>query len=611
MRDFDYDLSPYTGWTRAHLVDLADRSLLALRPWATPGHARFDLPGPSSGAGPIAGGLEAFARSFLTVGFRLSAATSDPHDHAGWYARGLATGTDPTSPERWPSLLESEQSKVEAAMIAIALHESRRWIWDRLTPEVQAQVIDWLAGSTGAWYPHSNWQWFHNITQAFLRSVDGPHDQATVEEYLGFLDDCYLAGGWYSDNRPDGRGGNIDWYAGWVMQLFALWYCRIAADDPGTAKRLTGYAERLKAYVASAGQLFGADGAPLYQGRSLSYRHATAGALWAGAVFDANPFSPGRLRRTCVGAVKYFVDRGAFDDDGLLSLGWLGRFEPMRETYLSPGSPYWASWGLAGLVLPESHPVWADVEQPAPIDLEDQTTAIDPIGWLVCGTASDGIVRVINHGVDYSGLEPVSERPLYNRFGYSTATAPVPLSDGSAGQAVDNQVALIDLDGRWSQRPLIDTFTPGRRRLQSRHRARFAGADGGFDTGPELTCVSLARGSVEVRAVRIESAVRAAALVISGFAIPRRPAPGARSNLVSAAVPLTDGATAGSAVHAVETAFGADLEVPWCRFEAPTADQWYVVALSLSDHEPDWPTVEPGPGGRPIVVWPTGSRDPI
>ncbi|MEU6716996.1 DUF2264 domain-containing protein [Nonomuraea sp. NPDC046802] len=604
----DRRLSPCTGWTRRHLQHLADRSLLALRPWSTPGHARFDLPGPPSDSGPIVGGLETFARSFLAAGFRLSAAESDPHDHAGWYARGLATATDPESSERWPSLADAEQARVEAAVIAIGLHESRRWIWDNLTPRVQEQVVDWLAGSIGTWYPDSNWLWFHNVTQAFLRSVGGPYDQAKMEENLEFLDNCHLADGWYSDNRPDGRGGNIDWYAGWVMQQFSLWYCRLSAGEPGTAERQAVYAERLKAYLAGAGALFGADGAPLYQGRSLSYRYAAVGALWTGAVFDANPYSPGRLRRTCMGAIKYFVERGAFDEDGLLSPGWLGRFEAMRESYISPGSPYWASLGLTGLVLPESHPVWADVEQPAPIDLDDRVSAIRPIGWLVSGTASDGIVRAINHGVDYSGVVPVAERPLYNRFGYSTATAPVPLSDGSAGKAVDNQVALIDQSGRWSQRPVFDLISIDDHRAESRHVARFARAEpgAGFDEGPELRCISLARGSVEVRAVRIRSAVQAEALVISGFAVPRKPAPGARTDLVSAVVPLTDGGSIGTAVHAVETAFGADLEVPWCRFDAPEPDRWYVAAVSLGDRAPIWPTVRPDSSGRPVVTWPGG-----
>src|SRR5690606_11233852 len=178
--DEDRRLSPYTGWTRKHLVDLADRSLLALRPWATEAHARFGLPGPASGSGPVSDGLEAFARSFLAVGFRLSAAETDPHDHAGWYAQGLAAGTDPDSPERWPTLTERPQARVEAAAIAIALHETRRWIWDTLPPRVQERVVDWLAGSVGVRYPDNNWRWFQNVTQAFLRSVGGPYDEAEL-----------------------------------------------------------------------------------------------------------------------------------------------------------------------------------------------------------------------------------------------------------------------------------------------------------------------------------------------------------------------------------------------------------------------------------------------
>ncbi|MFF0267095.1 DUF2264 domain-containing protein [Kribbella sp. NPDC004536] len=594
------------AYTRQHLIDLADESLLALRPWATPGHARFDLPGPASQSGPSSDGLEAFARSFLAVGFRLSTAESDPHDHAGWYARGLIAGTDPDSAERWPSLADTAQARVEAAAISIALHETRRWIWDRLSSVAQERIVDWLAGSIGAWYPESNWQWFHNVTQAFLRSVGGPHDQARVDEFLEYLDSCYLGEGWYSDGRPDGRGGNVDWYAGFVMQLFSLWYCRIAAGEPGVAERQTRYAERLKAYVADAVELFGADGAPLYQGRSLVYRHAVVGALWTGAVFDANPLPPGRLRRTCLGAIEYFVERGAYDKNGLLSLGWLDRFEPMRQPYSGPGSPYWASLGLAGLLLPETHPVWTE---PAPDDACDQVRAIRPIGWLVSRTASDGIVRVINHGVDHSTATPGAESPLYNRFAYSTVTAPVPLPDGSAGESVDNQVAVVDRTGRWSQRPTIELVAVGDNRAESLHIARFAKPDGDFDDGPVLECVSVVRGSVEVRATRIESVGAVVALVMSGYAVPRKPAAGARLELVSAVQPITPGAVTGSSVHALETPFGADLEVPWCRFDNPGAGRWYVVASSLGTAIPDWPVAEVSGSGRPAVVWPDGAVD--
>ncbi|GAB3762747.1 DUF2264 domain-containing protein [Microlunatus parietis] len=604
---------PGESWTRDDLVQFTDRSLLALRRWATPGRARFDLPGPRVGSGPERDGLEAFARSFLAVGFRLSAAEIDSHDHAGWYAAGLAAGTDPESPEFWPSLRELPQARVEAAAIAIALHESRRWIWDALTPAVKQRVIDWLSGSVGIAYPDNNWRWFQNVTQAFLRSVGGPYDQAELDENLTFLDDCYLGDGWYSDGRPDRRTGNVDWYVGWVMHLFSLWYCRMSEGEPGIAELQARYAERLRPYLTDAADLFGADGAPLHQGRSLVYRHAVVGALWTGAVFDANPLPLGRLRRTALGAIRFFAERGAFDEDGLLSLGWLGRFEPMRQPYSGPGSPYWASLGLAGLVLPESHPVWAEPEQPTPIETGDVVRPIRPIGWLVSGTADDGIVRVINHGVDHSTATPAPENPYYNRYGYSSVTGPVPAPAGTADGAVDQQVALIDPDGRWSQRPMIERVAVDDHRASSRQRARFARTEPeqGFDDGPELTCVSLVRGSVEVRAVRFDDHDQAsAALVISGYAVPRKPAEGARTGLHSAVTALTEGGSSGSSVHPVANAFGADLEVPWCRFEHPEPGRWYVIALCLGEREPAWPTLADTPSG-PVITWPDGTTDPL
>lgn len=622
----DHELSPYTGWTRRHVVDLADRSLLALRRWATPDHSRFDLPGPASGSGPISDGLEAFARSFLAVGFRLSAAEADPHDHAGWYASGLAAGTDPDSGECWPSLTERPQARVEAAAIAIALHETRRWIWDRLSVEVQQRIVDWLSGSIGARYSYSNWRWFQNITQAFLRSVGGPYDQSELDENLDFLDSCHLGAGWYSDGRPDGRGGNIDWYAGWVMQQFSLWYCRISAGVPGIDERLATYRERLRSYVADAAELIGGDGAPLYQGRSLVYRYAAVGALWTGAIFDANPLPPGQLRRTCVGTIKYFADRGAFDEAGLLSLGWLGRFEPMRQNYSGPGSPYWASLGLAGLVLPETDPVWSAVERPGPAENDDHVRTIRPIGWLVSTTADDGIVRVINHGVDHSAAIPKIEDPQYNRYGYSTVTAPVPLSAGSGDAPVDNQIAVIDRAGRWSQRPKIELIGIDDHRAESRQLARFPKSPkpveeaDQFDDGPELHSISIVRGAVEVRAVRlmvpelvegpepVEGPSNDLSLVISGYAVPQRPAAGAPTGLINSVVPLTEGGTTGSTVHPIENAFGADLEVRWCRFDKPEQSRWYFVAIALEEREPNWPVIKYDSDAW-VIVWPDGTSD--
>ncbi len=42
----DWRLSPFSGWTRANWEATADRMLLAVRPYASPGNALIGLPGP-------------------------------------------------------------------------------------------------------------------------------------------------------------------------------------------------------------------------------------------------------------------------------------------------------------------------------------------------------------------------------------------------------------------------------------------------------------------------------------------------------------------------------------------------------------------------------------
>ncbi len=126
---------------RERWAALADRMLLAVRPWASPDHARVDLPGPASANGRDSDGLEGYARSFLLAAIRLRGdAGRDPHDLAGWYARGLVAGTDPASPTAWPRLEALDQAKVEACSIALGLHWTRPWLWDRLPPAEQERV---------------------------------------------------------------------------------------------------------------------------------------------------------------------------------------------------------------------------------------------------------------------------------------------------------------------------------------------------------------------------------------------------------------------------------------------------------------------------------------
>ncbi|MFI5805232.1 DUF2264 domain-containing protein [Streptomyces sp. NPDC051561] len=489
----DRVLSPRTGWTRAHWEAVADRMLEALVPYATPGFAQYRLPGRGSWSGVVSDGLEGYARSFLLASFRIAGAGGEVNPHLiERYAQGLTTGTDPNSPEAWPRLTDCSQQMVEAASVAIALHETRPWIWDLLDPRVQERVVDWFSGFVGGRTWDNNWRLFQVVSEQFLASVGAPHSRSDIEGGLDRIEDWYVGDGWYTD----GDGRNFDYYTGWALHLYPLLWSRIAASTEGAdGGRTEVYQERLTAFLTTYPHFFGADGSPVHQGRSLAYRFAALAPVWMGALADCSPLAPGLTRRLASGTVRHFAERGVPDERGLLTLGWYGTFLPSTQPYSGPASPYWASKGFLGLLLPAEHPVWTEREQPLPIEESDQYTALPAPGWLLHGTRHDGIVRLVNHGSDHNPPEgPGEDDPHYAKLGYSSATAPDAAPHAWTRQ-VDNHLAVLAPDG-----------TPSRRRriLPLRCEGRIAAS--AYEDGPcRVETTSVLHGPWEVRVHRVSA----------------------------------------------------------------------------------------------------------
>jgi hypothetical protein len=631
-----------SGYPRAEWEALADRLLLAVRPYASPHHALVDLPGPVSRSGAWSDGLEGYARTFLLVAFRVAGAGgADPHGFLPWYAEGLTAGTDPGSPERWPTLRERRQARVEAASVAIALHETRPWLWDALDEPVKARVVDWLAAFLGTSGYDNNWIWFQNIAEAFLRTVGGPWSKEDIERNLRQHEGWYVGDGWYSDGGSgDDRRQNFDYYCGWAMQFYPLWYSRILGERPEPV-----WLERLSAFLGDARHLVGAGGAPLFQGRSLTYRFAMLAPFWTGALLGATPLEPGETRRLAGGVLRHFVERGAVDARGLLTIGWHGPFPRIRQLYSGPGSPYWASKAFAGLLLPPDHPEWTAPEPP-PARRGDAVVSLRAPGWVVSSTVDDGIVRIANHGSDHLWDRHADlDDPFYKRHAYATHAAP-DLSDQAHREPLDSHVALLDTAGRPSHRGRIERVAQGPHWAVSRCRPMWL-TDGapaatwpGIRTGPWLTTASVLRGPVEVRLVRVDGAGVPAALGEDPEAHwPADPGPwrlrlgGWAVAGERVAVTAGDGwarASSGALVSAVYLLRGFDetgvtrsdganplgprSAVPWVGTRDPVAEGDVLAAavvLTGAAPEPVPPAVVRAADGTVTVRWPGGAEDTV
>jgi hypothetical protein len=443
--------------------------------------------------------------------------------------------------------------------------------WDKLDARTQDNVRHWLGGFVGKRTHPNNWILFQVVTEQFLKSVGGPYDDAEIARGLDMIEDWYAGDGWYSD----GAGQNFDYYIGWAMHLYPLMWTRIAGPD-GDQGRAEVYRSRLSEFLGQYQYFFGADGAPVHQGRSLTYRYAAAAPLWlgelaGGAGAGATPLAPGQARRLASGVVRHFTERGVPDADGLLTLGWYDTFLPVTQRYSGPGSPYWASKAFLGLLLPADHPAWTERERPAPNDEADQTVAMPAPGFLLSSTRHDGIVRLLNHGSDHqpplsdqpageqpAGEQPVSHQPAshqsdnsnkrdasrtrqaahddphYAKLAYSNLTAPS-AAEASWRADIDNHIAILTpaypgrtpdtagADGEDlipARRGRIERITVGGRQARSRYRAALPGGD---------ECVvetaAVVRGSWEVRAHRVtgpsRTTVREGGYAVAGISAPR------------------------------------------------------------------------------------------
>jgi hypothetical protein len=469
--------SPYTGYTRAHWEAAADALLAATEPYAAEGGALYYFPGAhTSWSGRLSDGLEGYARTLLLAAFRQDETALQR------YAEGLAAGVSGV----WPRIEDRSQPLVEAASIAVALRLTRPLLWDRLEDGVRQRAAAWLGDALSAEAWPCNWELFPVTVGGFLEEIgyETEASRKAIERGLDRIEDWYVGGGWYTD----GDGRKFDYYNGWAMHLYPVLHAWFADDGRLSAV----YGERLSAHLADYARLFGGDGAPLHQGRSLTYRFATTAPLWLGALTGHTPLTPGETRRLASGALKYFLDRGAVTSDGLLSLGWHGPDETVLQGYSGPASPYWASKGFLGLLLPPDHEVWTAVEEPAPAERADEVRAVAAPNWLLQSTSSDGLVRLHNHG-----SEDVRYDPYYTRLAYSTVTAPSP--------SYDNSVIVGDDPSRTDIEPL----GVGDGWVASRHSV---------GDGVRVTSLVLVDGAVEVRAHLVAGAAAGTPVRVTGWA---------------------------------------------------------------------------------------------
>ena len=247
----------------------------------------------------------------------------------------------------------------------------------------------------------------------------------------------------------DGKGGHRDYYVPWAFHAYGLIFARYGADlHPGLAET---FCERARLFAPQFARWFGADGAALPFGRSLTYRFAQ-GAFWAALAFSGTEALPwGTIRGLLARHLRWWLRQSIFDAQGKLVVGY-GYPNPfMGEYYNSAGSSYWALKALLPLSLPEHHAFWQAKEAPLP-EIEEPSFQSANDFLLTRDPVQGHVLMLNNHEAGQSFVRHAAAK--YGKFAYSSGFSfSYPMKEGSLEEGgLDNTLAVSTDSHHWRSR---------------------------------------------------------------------------------------------------------------------------------------------------------------
>lgn len=382
--NLDYDLSPYTGLTRAHWIEAGKYLLTGMfnhipsleAPVIMPRReTEITYPHKNSTGGQLkleemAQKFEGLARSFLIAaplihiepdvnicGYSLReyyrrqvlyTCTKGHPNFVGYMEdlRELANTTD---------LSRAFQQTVETCALVMCLDICKEEIWDTYSKDEKDIIASFLLSYAHTSTVPQNWRLFNMLDMAFLHKEGYAIDKDIMREHAQVILNYYAGDGWYRD------GQNFDYYSCWAFNVYtAFWSNWYGYEhEPYIASKYEANSNKLMETYAD---FFDRDGFTNMWGRSNVYRNAATSAFDGNMMFKNSTVNPGLARRIASGSLLQFFTRDDFLYDGVPTMGFYGQFAPLVQGYSCAESAYWLGKAFLCLHLPADHPFWTEPE---------------------------------------------------------------------------------------------------------------------------------------------------------------------------------------------------------------------------------------------------------
>ncbi len=421
----DLFLSPFTGMTKRHYIELAkyllERAFTHVKSITDP--LTFPIvPGKSY---PQEGSpdwrfrsleFEALERTFTLAGPLIHV---DPDTEIrgirlrDYYKLHLYNALTPGHPNSLPMPEDLPDSTYQFTCEFGGLFKTLLLMPDTLWSAYTQKEKDNMAIAISKWGHHrttqNNWRIFNIVTLSFLKKHGYAIDDEALKSHLLWVASYHSGNGWYLEQT-------YNYYSISLFIVYTTIWCRAFGDEyyPEIAAVIERSAQKLMESITS---FFGRDGFINMWSRSICYRTWVSGAFPVAFMLkDRDLIDPGFARRLCSGSLLQFTTREDFYHNDIPSLGFYGRREYMIQNYSCPASPFLMFLPFICLALPDDSPFWTARENEGfwpELNGKTQITVLGNPGLVLTNHGLTGTSEIIPGKVFY-------DDPNYSKLAYNT-----------------------------------------------------------------------------------------------------------------------------------------------------------------------------------------------
>lgn len=413
LEEPDYKLSPYTGMTKKHWIEICHLFLEGIfshvkefqDPIVIPHSGdKVSYPQPDAPEWRYAAEkFEGLARSFLIAAPLL---VNEPeaiianYNLKEYYKNQILASVTPGTNSYLYNLEEIKKSAkegehafqhtCECASLVIGLTISENIIWNHYTEAEKDIIAEYLSEFGHSRTGHHNWRFFNMLILAFLDRHGYQIDKGVMRDHGACILSYYAGDGWYRD------GHRFDYYSPWAFHVYGpLWNQWYGYEqEPEMAAKMEEYSNEL---MDTYPNMFDINAHMIMWGRSSIYRSAASAPLAANLLLRNSTVDRGLARRILSGNLLQFITKEECFVNNIPCLGYYGPYEPLIQSYSCSASPFWIANSFLCLALPDEDEFWTAIEKNGVWENRDvpvEETTLDGPGMNLTNYKETGTVEL-------------------------------------------------------------------------------------------------------------------------------------------------------------------------------------------------------------------------